>query len=82
LKSSRKSSVKLPARNDEIGWLKFCYGIEESLNLVKFKGLENEGNVEKMTLPFVSVVSKIDQVQTRFCNLFFKKEKKNFFFFS
>ncbi|RIA92639.1 survival motor neuron interacting protein 1-domain-containing protein [Glomus cerebriforme] len=65
LKSSRnKSSIKLPTRNDEAGWLKFCYGIDESSNLVKSKELESEGDVNMMTLPCVSIVSRIDQATT------------------
>uniref|UniRef100_A0A1D1YEQ8 Gem-associated protein 2 n=1 Tax=Anthurium amnicola TaxID=1678845 RepID=A0A1D1YEQ8_9ARAE len=59
-----KPSVKFPARNDEAGWLKFCYGVNGSSNLLEGKGLENEGDVNEMTLPFVSIVSRIDQVTT------------------
>ncbi|CAB4389478.1 unnamed protein product [Rhizophagus irregularis] len=65
LKSSQnKSSIKFPARNDEAGWLKYCYGIIESPNFVEGKGLENEGDVNEMTLPRVSIVSRIDQTTT------------------
>ncbi|CAI2163165.1 13479_t:CDS:2 [Funneliformis geosporum] len=65
--SRNKSSIELPARNDEAGWLKFCYGvnsIHESLNLAKDIGLENEGDIDEMTLPLVSVVSQMDQITT------------------
>ncbi|RGB42109.1 survival motor neuron interacting protein 1-domain-containing protein [Rhizophagus diaphanus] len=55
---------QFPARNDEAGWLKFCYGIIESPNFVEGKGLENEGDVNEMTLPRVSIVSRIDQTTT------------------
>ncbi|CAG8558653.1 3517_t:CDS:2 [Funneliformis caledonium] len=62
--SRNKSPIKLPARNDEDGWLKFCYGVNSTHESLNLAGLENEGDIDEMTLPLVSVVSKIDQVTT------------------
>ncbi|CAG8538777.1 13416_t:CDS:2, partial [Dentiscutata heterogama] len=61
--------VEIPNKQDEAGWLKFCYGLEmlnhESLATKVSENKENEiYETAAMMLPFLSIISRLDQPTT------------------
>ncbi|CAG8764826.1 28694_t:CDS:2 [Racocetra persica] len=60
--------VKLPNKQDEAGWLKFCYGLEIPNYESSTKVSENEetetDEAAAMMLPFLSIMSRLDQPTT------------------
>ncbi|CAG8749714.1 27597_t:CDS:2 [Dentiscutata erythropus] len=61
--------VDIPNKQDEAGWLKFCYGLEmlshEPLVTKVSENKENEiYETAAMMLPFLSIISRLDQPTT------------------